>query len=82
MENIYLKTKNKKECNGCTACAYICPKNCITMKEDSEGFVYPVIDETNCVHCNKCLTVCSNTYKQEDKRSPKERKQFKQKPKI
>lgn len=68
MENIYLKTKNKKACNGCTACAHICPKNCITMKEDQEGFIYPVIDETNCVHCNKCLTVCSNTYKQDEKR--------------
>ena len=68
MENIYLKTKSKKECNGCTACAYVCPKNCITMKQDNEGFIYPVIDETNCVHCNKCLTVCSNTYKQDEKR--------------
>ena len=68
MENIYLKTKNKIECNGCTACAYVCPKNCISMKEDKEGFLYPVIDETNCVHCNKCLTICSNTYKQEEKR--------------
>ncbi|MBR6689075.1 MAG: Coenzyme F420 hydrogenase/dehydrogenase, beta subunit C-terminal domain [Clostridia bacterium] len=68
MENVYLKTKNKIECNGCTACAYICPKQCIAMKEDNEGFIYPVIDETKCVHCSKCLTVCSNTYKREEKR--------------
>ena len=27
MENIYLKTKRKETCNGCTACAYVCPKN-------------------------------------------------------
>lgn len=65
MENIYLKTKNKKTCNGCTACAYICPVNAIDMKEDNEGFIYPVIDETLCIKCGKCLRTCSN-FKKED----------------
>lgn len=37
----------KKECSGCTACAAICPKKCIQMKSDEEGFLYPIIDEKN-----------------------------------
>lgn len=65
MENIYLKTKDKKTCNGCTACSLVCPKHCIEMKEDSEGFIYPVVDESRCVHCGRCLNICSNYKKQE-----------------
>jgi len=61
LENIYLKTKRKETCNGCTACIYVCPKKCITMTEDNEGFIYPVVDEYKCIHCGKCLMVCSNT---------------------
>ena len=60
MENLYLKYKNKNACNGCGACIYVCPKHCISMKEDEEGFLYPVIDEEKCIHCNKCKNVCSN----------------------
>lgn len=65
MENIYLKTKDKKTCNGCTACSLVCPAHCIEMKEDSEGFIYPVVDETKCIHCGRCLKFCSNYKKQE-----------------
>lgn len=65
MENIYLKTKDKVACNGCTACSLVCPKHCIEMQEDSEGFIYPVIDELRCIHCGRCLKTCSNYEKQE-----------------
>lgn len=67
MENVYLKTKNKSKCNGCTACMYVCPKQCITMQEDNEGFIYPVIDESKCANCGKCLKVCSNHEKEKDR---------------
>lgn len=72
MENIYLKTKDKKTCNGCTACSLVCPKHCIEMKEDHEGFIYPVVDEASCIHCGRCLKICSNYNKQVigDKRVP------------
>ena len=33
------------DCCGCGACANICPKNCIKMIPDDEGFLYPEIDE-------------------------------------
>lgn len=53
---IYLADKN--ECTGCTACENICPKKCITMKEDVEGFLQPKIDYTNCIECRLCISTC------------------------
>lgn len=49
---------SKTECSGCEACLCVCPKKAITMKTDSFGFLYPVIDEKNCVHCNFCKNIC------------------------
>ena len=46
------------KCCGCHACAAICPQNCIRMMVDEEGFLHPVCDETACVNCNRCETVC------------------------
>lgn len=60
MENIYLKTLDKKTCNGCGICVKECPVEAIKMVEDTEGFLYPVIDEEKCINCNKCKNICSN----------------------
>ena len=49
---------DKNQCTGCTACANICPKSCIEMKEDDEGFSYPVIDNSKCISCLACERVC------------------------
>lgn len=49
---------SKEECYGCSACYNICPLDCITMKPDKEGFLYPSIDQEKCVDCKKCLSVC------------------------
>lgn len=35
-----------------------CPKQCISLKEDGEGFLYPVVDESLCVGCGLCEKVC------------------------
>lgn len=53
-----IKIKHKKDCCGCHACENICPKNCIEMKVDQEGFWYPVIDQTKCINCSLCEKVC------------------------
>ena len=50
---------DKNNCCGCTACKNICPKNSITMVMDSEGFLYPQIDEKLCVNCGMCKKVCA-----------------------
>ena len=61
-----IKIVDKKNCCGCTACYSICPKNCISMKEDEEGFLYPFIDETSCIGCNLCESVCPILNKKEE----------------
>lgn len=48
----------KQNCCGCTACAAICPKSCIEMQEDNEGFLYPVVNKESCVNCKACERVC------------------------
>lgn len=48
----------KSECCGCSSCSQICPKNCIEMLADKEGFLYPSVDITRCVRCNLCEKVC------------------------
>lgn len=50
--------KEKGKCCGCAACVNICPRNCISMKVDSEGFEYPQVDKTNCINCNLCEKTC------------------------
>lgn len=55
LPNLYSR---KEECCGCTACYAICPKEAISMAEDEEGFEYPQIDDSICVRCYMCLTVC------------------------
>ena len=48
----------KQDCCGCNACAQICPKQCITMQEDNEGFLYPRVDTENCIDCHLCEKIC------------------------
>lgn len=50
--------KEKKDCCGCSACAQRCPKQCITMQSDNEGFLYPHIDTEKCIDCGLCEKVC------------------------
>jgi len=48
----------KKDCCGCSACMNSCPKDCIKMKPDKEGFSYPVTDAAKCIDCGRCTKVC------------------------
>lgn len=50
--------QEKKDCCGCEACVQRCPKACIAMVEDDEGFLYPQVDEALCIDCGLCEKVC------------------------
>ena len=43
---------------GCHACSNICPRSCIEMKNDNEGFWYPLVDYDKCIRCGFCTKVC------------------------
>lgn len=53
-----IKITDKHLCCGCSACSQRCPKQCITMQEDSEGFLYPVVNQQQCINCGICEKVC------------------------
>ncbi len=51
-------TQDKGHCTGCTACKAACPKQCISMVQDEEGFLYPKADMEKCIACGVCEKVC------------------------
>lgn len=53
----------KNKCTGCYACYNACPKNCIAMERDHEGFSYPIIDKEKCVECGLCEKACPILHK-------------------
>lgn len=54
----YPSFPEKKDCCGCSACEQTCPRKCLTMQVDNEGFLYPVLDKTCCVGCLQCEKAC------------------------
>lgn len=53
-----IKTTDKHNCCGCEACVQRCLKHCIAFAPDEEGFLYPQVDEQNCIDCGLCEQVC------------------------
>lgn len=49
---------NEKNCTGCKACGAVCPANCISFKENENGFILPVVDAEKCMHCDMCIKLC------------------------
>ena len=56
-----IRIEEKEKCCGCGACANICPKSCISMEADEEGFRYPRVNAEACVNCGACERVCPFT---------------------
>lgn len=49
----------KSSCCGCSACSLACPLSLIRMTADTEGFLYPQIENPDaCIQCGKCEKVC------------------------
>lgn len=51
---------NRQDCTGCQACMQGCPTHAIAMQKDVRGNIYPTIDTTICINCNKCRNICPN----------------------
>ncbi len=64
-----IQITDKRNCCGCGACASVCPKRCIAMHQDREGFLYPEVDKDICVGCGLCEKVCNELHPFE-KQSP------------
>lgn len=53
-----IRITDKKNCCGCSACVQRCPKQSIRLEEDTEGFLYPKVNEETCIKCGLCEKVC------------------------
>lgn len=62
--------KDKASCCGCGACFQICPKQCISLSQDKEGFLYPIVDDEKCIQCGLCEKVCPVINQSELKSKP------------
>ena len=49
---------DKTNCCGCSACFNICLKDSIKMEYDSEGFLYPKVNNDKCIKCGLCIKSC------------------------
>ena len=62
-----IQIKEKNNCCGCSACVQRCPKQCISLEEDNEGFLYPKVDEDVCINCGLCEKVCHELHSYEER---------------
>ncbi len=60
-------TQNTIKCTGCGVCAAICPKNCLEIALDKNGFYAPrLLDSKECINCNICEKVCPKSISPEN----------------
>lgn len=67
MKHINIKNPDRYNCSGCSACVATCPKQCIKLAPDSEGFLYPIVDINLCVDCGACEKICPWLHKVQQK---------------
>ncbi len=53
-----VNTLDMRSCTGCGACENICPVGAITMTENKEGFLNPVLNSEKCINCGLCSKKC------------------------
>lgn len=52
---------DEQKCMGCGNCSISCPKQCIKLEYDKNGFVIPILYEENCIECGLCIKNCPAT---------------------
>lgn len=62
-----IKIYDKSQCCGCKGCESVCPRHCIDMKTDEEGFWYPCVNTESCSKCGICEMVCPALHSREEK---------------
>lgn len=62
-----INIQNKQDCCGCSACVQRCPKQCISLHEDEEGFLYPEVELDVCIDCGLCEKVCPVLHQAEER---------------
>lgn len=48
---------NVESCYGCGACFNVCPTGAVSMEENAEGFLEPVVDAEKCISCGRCSMI-------------------------
>ena len=57
--NRFLENQVQGDCCGCSACVEICPKGCLTIGKNGDGFIVPIISNKDaCIECDLCSKVC------------------------
>ena len=57
-------------CHGCGACAYVCSRNAIELRDFVDDGIRPVVNDSECAGCGDCISVCSGTHLAQERRSP------------
>ncbi len=58
MDKKVIKLTDLSTCTGCSACADVCPKQCISFTTLDTLHYYPQINQDECIRCGKCMTSC------------------------
>lgn len=63
-----IRIVDPSHCCGCSACVQRCSKQCISLREDAEGFLYPEVNTSLCVDCGLCEQVCPELHADAERR--------------